>query len=170
MRKSPWVLFILMAAVWVVTPLSAAAESLVVIVNPGNPVESLTFEDLVKIFKKEKRHWPHGGEIYLLMREAGSREQGMILEMIYGMDALALKKLWLTKLYTGEISSFPKVISSNESVREFVKKVPTAIGIIGETYVDADVRILRIDGKLPGEKGYRLTYHKNNLNSPPLIK
>lgn len=157
-----------MTAVWILTPLSATAESLVVIVNPGNPVESLTFEGLVKIFKKEKRHWPHGGEIYLLMHEAGSKEQGMILQMIYGMDALALKKLWLTKMYAGEISYFPKTVSSNESVREFVKKVPTAIGIIGETYVDADVKILRIDGKLPGEKGYRLTYSKNYFNPPPI--
>jgi ABC-type phosphate transport system substrate-binding protein len=144
------------------------AESLVVIINPANPVEDLAFEDLVKIFKKEKRHWPYDGkEIYLLAHEARSKEQGMILEMIYGMDALALKKLWLTKMYLGEIPSFPKAVSSNNSMREFVKKVPSAIGIIRETYVNADVKILKIDGKLPGEDGYRLTCKTDRL-SPPL--
>lgn len=156
--KSAVAILMGVVSLWMLMPLSARAESLVVIVNPVNPVDDLPFDDLVEIFKREKRQWPHDGqEIYLLVHEARSREQGMIREMIYEMDAFALKKLWLAKIYRGEIPSFPKVVSSNNSMREFVKNVPTAIGIIRETYVDADVKILKIDGKLPGEEGYRLT-------------
>ena len=137
-------------------PYAASAEPLAVIVHPSNALEDIAFEDLVKIFKLEKQYWPHDGRIYLLLHEAASTEQKKILKQIYGMDAAALKKMWLAKMYQGQISSFPKTCSSNESVRAFVKAVPNAIGIIRSEYVDVGVKILKIDGRLPGDSGYRL--------------
>src|ERR1700748_1239618 len=35
-------------------------QSVAIIVNPSNPVENCSFEDLRKIFMGEKSHWPNG--------------------------------------------------------------------------------------------------------------
>jgi ABC-type phosphate transport system substrate-binding protein len=72
------------------------------------------------------------------------------------MDEQELKKFWVVKIYQGSITSFPKVIVSNQSVKAFVRQVPNAVGYIDAAYADDSVKVLRIDGKLPGETGYKL--------------
>ncbi len=146
--------FFLMVVVF--APSQSSAESLAVIVHSNNPVEDISFEELVKIFKVEKSYWSNDGKIYLLMHEADSKEQKMILQEIYGMTAKDLKKFWLMKIYRGEIPSFPKTVASNESLRRFVEQVPNAIGIIPSQDAGADVKVLKVDGKLPGDEGYKL--------------
>ena len=50
-----------MLALW--PPLMNGAgsdQSVAIIVNPANPVENCSFEDLRKIFMGEKSHWPNG--------------------------------------------------------------------------------------------------------------
>lgn len=144
---------------WIFLPLPAeTGEPLAVIVHPSNTLENLPFEDLVSIFKLERQYWPQDGRIYLLLHEAASAEQKKILDQIYGMDAPVLKRMWLAKIYGGEISAFPKTCSSSESIKAFVKAVPTAIGIVRFGYVDADVKVLKIDGRSPTEEGYRLIF------------
>lgn len=140
----------------ILCPVRSFAESLAVIVHSDNPTEDISFEDLGKIFKAEKSHWLHDGKIYILMHEASSKEQQMILRILYGMTAKDLKKFWLMKIYQGEISSFPKTVASNESLRRFVEQVPNAIGIIPSQDAGEDVKVLKVDGKLPGEDGYKL--------------
>jgi hypothetical protein len=73
------------------------------------------------------------------------------------MDEGALKKFWLQKMFKGEIASFPKTLSSAGSVKQFVGKVPNAISFLDSSLADAGVKVLRVDGKLPGEPGYPLS-------------
>lgn len=134
----------------------ANAGEIAVIVNNDNPVDEVSYGHLVKIFKQEKQHWNDGRQIYLIMQEAGSPEKELVLKKIFKMDHEELKKFWLTRIFRGEISSFPKTLSSNAAVKRFVSQVAVAIGFIDVSYVDKSVKILRIDGKLPGEKGYFL--------------
>ncbi len=50
----------------------------------------------------------------------------------------------------------PKTLVSNNGVLRFVYNVPGAIGYVRARDVDASVKTLRIDGRLPGEPGYLL--------------
>lgn len=135
----------------------AAAGDVAIVVSKDNATDELSFKELVKVFRQERQYW-HGGErIYLIMHETGAQEKQVILERIYKMDEQDLKKFWLGKLYRGEIASFPKTFSSNQAIERFVSQVPSAIGFIDATFLGEDVKVLRIDGKLPGEAGYALS-------------
>jgi hypothetical protein len=59
-------------------------------------------------------------------------------------------------MYREEITAFPRVLDSNEAVIRFVNQVPTAISVIDASYRDGRVKVLRINGALPGEEGYPL--------------
>jgi len=139
------------------TPVAATAGEVAIIVHQENTLRDVSFPELVKLFKQERQFWQDGKRIYLLMRESGSAEKQVLLEKLYQMDELALKKFWLGKLYRGEIPALPKTLSSNEAVKQFVNQVPNAIGYIDASFVDDGVKALRIDGKLPGEPGYVLS-------------
>jgi len=135
---------------------SAAAVDIAVIVNRGNPTNGVSFKQLERIFKQADRYWRDGTKISVVLQEAGTPEKEIALRKIYRMSDEEVKKFWLAKMFRGEIASFPTTFSSNEAVKRFVSQVPNAIGIIDSTAVDSSVRVLRIEGKLPGEAGYSL--------------
>ena len=128
-----------------------------IIVNEFNPTDDVSFEELVNILKQEKQYWKSGKKIYLIMQESGSLEKEIVLKEIFKMNEKQLKKFWLTKMFRRKVSSFPKTLRSNEAVKRFVSKVPNAIGYIDASLVNESVKVLRIDGKLPKDEGYKLT-------------
>ena len=134
----------------------ASPANIAIIVNKANPTDELSSTDLVKIFAQDKQYWENGKKVYLIMQEAGSLEKKVILKKIYKMGDEELKRFWLAKMFREEIASFPKTLSSNEAVKRFISQVPNAIGFIDASFVDESVKVLRIDKKLPGEKGYVL--------------
>ena len=135
----------------------SAGGEIAVIVSKVNPTDAISLKELVKIFKQEKQYWGEGKKIYLILREAGSAEKQLVLKRVYGMEDEELKKFWLGKLFRQEIASFPTTLSSNEAVKRFVSQVPNAVGVIDASFVDDSVKVLRINGKEPGESGYALS-------------
>lgn len=140
----------------VMTTKFAYPGEIAIIVNKKNPTDDLAFKDLVKIFKQEKQYWKGGKRIYLILQETGSPEKNIALKTIYKMDDKELKKFWLKKLFRGEISSYPKTLNSNKAVKLFTSKAPNAIGFINTSFIDKSIKVLRIDGHLPGDKKYPL--------------
>lgn len=138
-------------------PAFVFAGDLAIVVNRENPTNNISFKNLIKIFKQEKQYWKGRKKIYLILQEAGSPEKEMVLKKIYNMNNIGLKKFWLAKIFREEISSFPKTLSSNQAVKKFVSQVPNAIGFIDVALVDTSIKMLRIDGKLPGEMKYILS-------------
>jgi ABC-type phosphate transport system substrate-binding protein len=143
-------------ALLLTTPVGATAADLAVVVSPDNPVDDIQWKDLVKIFRLEKQYWRDKARVHLVLRESGSKEKGVVLAKIYQTSDEGLKKMWLAKMYREEITSFPRVLNSNEAVIRFVSQVPTAISVIDVMYRDGRVKVLRINGALPGEEGYPL--------------
>ena len=54
-------------------------------------------------------------------------------------------------MFTGEAIGAPKMLATTNGVLRFVFNVPGAIGYVRASEVDASVKTLRVDGRLPGE-------------------
>ena len=140
-------LFILIIFLLVIAPKSLFADSkIVIIVNKENSLTNVAYDDLVKIFKQDKKYWPDGKKIYLAMHESGSIEKKFVLEKIYKMNEQDLKKFWLSKIFKGDIESFPKTFASNDSMKIFVNRVTGAVGYITEEALDDTVKVLKVEG------------------------
>ncbi|HTT22611.1 MAG TPA: hypothetical protein VMG82_27025 [Candidatus Sulfotelmatobacter sp.] len=131
-------------------------QSVAIIVNPSNPVENCSFDDLRKIFLGEKSHWPNGRRITLVMLDPAQPERKVVLREIYNMSEKDLNNHFIQGVFTGGVLAPPKTLASAAEVRKFVFNVPGAIGYVKGTDVDQSVKILRIDGRLPDDKDYRL--------------
>jgi len=127
-----------------------------IVVHPENPEVGLPAEELLRILRQEQRRFRTGGSIYLVFQGSGSPARDLVLRRLLRMNDLELKQFWLAKLYRGEIASFPRVLDSDVAVRRLVAVAPQAIGFLDASAVDATVKVLRIDGKLPGQTGYLL--------------
>ena len=138
---------------------SAAAgpeEALAIIVNQSNPVENCSFDELRKIFLGERSHWPNGRRITVVMLDPIQPERKIVLREIYGMSEKDLNNHFIQGVFTGAVLAAPKTLASAADVRKFVFNVPGAIGYVRGADVDTTVKALRIDGRLPDDKDYRL--------------
>ena len=127
-----------------------AYDALAIIVNPNNPIDQLSRNDVQKIFGGAVHTWddlqgPHGS-ITLVSREAGSGTFG-------AFDELLMEKK--------PISSAALRQGSNGAIRQIVADDTNAVGYISLGIVDASVKPVAIDGVQPSaehvlDKSYTL--------------
>ena len=128
-----------------------------IVVNRSNPISEQALKELVAIFEQRQQFWKTGERIHLILQESARPEKQIILRKVYRKGDEELKKYWLMKVFKGEIAGVPTTLSSNEAVKRFVRQVPNAIGFVDATTVDETVKVLRIEGLLPGDPGYPLS-------------
>lgn len=135
---------------------TSPSQSLAIIVNRSNPIDNLSFSDLRKIFMAERNHWQNGHRIAIAMLDYGQPERRAVLRLIYRTDENGYQDFLLREMFRGDVFVAPKTLSSPTIVRKFVFNAPGAIGYLRARDVDQTVKVLRIDGLLPEDKGYRL--------------
>jgi len=79
-----------------------------------------------------------------------------VLKTIYQMSESQFRQYWISKIFRAEASSGPKIVYSNEMATELVAAIPGSVAFVDATGVPKGLKVLKIDGKLPGEKGYAL--------------
>lgn len=126
-----------------------------VVVNQDNPVEKLSYSDLRKLFAGERRTWPRGVVVRLVVRPPGTRERDALLRLLQ-MNEIDYEQYWTAKIYRGEAQFPPVVLSSVGMTREAIVTYPGAIALIAANDVKPDMKVLKIDSRLPGESGYPL--------------
>jgi hypothetical protein len=135
---------------------SAPDENLAIIVNTSNPLENLSMEELRRIFLGERGHWPSGRRITLVMMGPDQPERRVILRDVCQMNETEFNYHFLHGLFTGEVLVSPKTLATPLGARKFVFNVPGAIGYLRVSDVDTSVRVVRVDERLPDDKGYKL--------------
>jgi len=131
-------------------------QTLAIVVNQSNPVDNLTMQELRTVFLGERSHWSNGRRITLVMMEPGQPERRAMLREIYRMNESDFSRHFLQGLFTGEVFVSPKTLATPVGVRKFVFNVPGAIGYVRTSDVDDTVKVIRVDGHLPGDKDYGL--------------
>jgi phosphate transport system substrate-binding protein len=133
----------------------AQDQEVAVVVNPKNPVTNVTRSDLHKIFAGERRTWPGGLSVKLLVRVQGSYERVTLLRIL-GMSESEYKQYWIAQVFHGEAQSEPVALFSNGMQKEAIGAFPGAIALVTLGDVKPGMKVLKVDGHLPGEPGYLL--------------
>jgi phosphate transport system substrate-binding protein len=105
-------------------------------VNPGNPVENLTMDQLGAIYRGEITNWKDVGgpdkAILLLSRDSSSGTYEYFKEEVVGKDK--------------EYAASALLLPSTQAIVDEVKGNDAGIGYIGLGYVTPEVKVLAIDG------------------------
>ncbi|MCX8007394.1 MAG: phosphate ABC transporter substrate-binding protein [Coriobacteriia bacterium] len=121
-----------------ITPVEhkVAIDGIAVIVNPANSVESLTKDQLGKIFRGEITNWKEVGgpdkPIVLLSRDSSSGTYEYFKEVVVGKDK--------------EYAKTAKLLPSSQAIVDEVKANEAGIGYVGLGYLTDDVKVVAIDG------------------------
>ncbi len=124
-------------------------------VNPKNPVSDITKSELRKIFAGEKRTWPGGLSIKLIVRVPGSYERIVLLRLL-GMSESEYKQHWISQVFHGEAQAEPVALFSNGMQKEAIAAFPGAIALVALGDVKPGMKVLKVDGLLPDAAAYPL--------------
>ena len=138
-------------------PLNAAgAAPVAIVVGPGVTVDDMTFSEVRKLFLGERQFWNQGLRVVLLMRAPVAPEREIVLRTIYQMSEAQFRQYWISKVFRADVSSGPKIVYSTEMASELVTAIPGAVAFVDSSQIPKGLKVLKIDGKLPGDKTYPL--------------
>ena len=127
-----------------------------VVVQPDTPVSNLSLAEVRKIFLGDRQYWTANTPVVLLIRAPVAKERNVVLKVIYQMSESQFKQYWIAKIFRAESVSAPKVVYSNEMASELVTALPGAIAFIDSREIRPGTKVVRVDGRLPGDAGYPL--------------
>jgi len=129
---------------------AAHARQLAVIADPANTTSNLTVGELEKILGIHTQSWPDGKPVTVVLRDPSSADMQIVLRKLLNMTPDQARSL--IHAHSGTIV----VADSDEAVLRFVSGTRGAIGIVDLYSLTKDVKVLKVDGKLPVEQGYIL--------------
>src|SRR5438477_10898441 len=127
-----------------------------VVVHPDTPISNLSLSDVRKVFLGDRQYWSTNIPVVLLIRAPVARERDVVLKIIYQMSESQFKQYWIAKIFRAEAATAPKVVYSNDMANQLVTAIPGAIAFIDSKEVKPGAKVVRFDGRLPGEPGYPL--------------
>jgi len=126
------------------------ARDLAIIIHKSNSTTTVTAADLEKLLKTTTPAWPDGKKVKVFLTDPGSPESRNILQHVYKMAPAEIKSL--IDAHKADI----QVVSSDDIVLMMVSENPGAIGIVNVYSITSQVKVLKVDDKLPMEQGYLL--------------
>lgn len=135
---------------------SVSQNGIAIVVHKDTAVDDLSMTELRNIFLANQQFWANRSRIILLVRAPQSDERDFVLNSIYQMDEAQFRQYWIAKMFRAEVPRGPKIVFSAGMTRDLVVAIPGSISFMRFADVTDDVKVVRVDGKLPGDEGYLL--------------
>jgi hypothetical protein len=136
--------------------LAQTPAPLVVVVARNSPIEHLSRFELKKLYMGANLQAP-GGERVLAFHQMYSAPDRVAFEhSVLGMAPDELARYWIDRKIRGE-SGAPHVVGSPELLQRVVSRLSYSVGYVRLDQVGPELRVLPIDGILPGSAGYPVT-------------
>jgi hypothetical protein len=136
-----------------------AAHALLAIVHKTSAIDGLSTAELRKIRAGDRRAWPDGSAVVLAEQPEDSAAQVKMLRLLFKTTPAGYRRQLLEMQFQGKDLPLIKILNTDEAAVKFVWNVPGAIALVDAAVSApalAHVKILRIDGQLPEDRGYPL--------------
>lgn len=130
-------------------PHRVAKDSIAVVINPNNPVNSLTLEEIKGIYTGKITNWSEVGgkdqEIVVVSRDSSSGTFGVFNDVTNdgSIDGNSIK-----------VINFALLQASNGAVAGTVTETGGAIGYVGLGYLSEDLKAVEVNGSGPDSSDY----------------
>jgi hypothetical protein len=127
-----------------------------VVVHPDIPVDNLTLGELRRLVLGDREFWPASVRVTLLIRAPVAHERDVILRIVCQMTEAQFRQHWIAKVFRADTAVAPKIAYSSDMSLDMVARIPGAIAFVDASRVGTNLKVLKIDGRAPSEKGYVL--------------
>lgn len=151
MKKST--LFVI--AVLLCTCIKPAISQVVVVVNKNNPASNIALADLKKQYLGKVETWENGKKVTLVQKKSSAESTVLFYKTVVGKTPKKMKSYWMKKMLGGGAIG-PKVLGSDEEVKELVASNDGAIAFIDASNLDDSIKVLTIEGVSHTDENYLL--------------
>lgn len=148
----------LLVSLFMPTPSVAHAQAhpvLVVVVGLKTNLTDISLAMLRRAFQGEVAHTTDGKRLVPLNHAVGSEERTRFDQAVLGLSPSEVGRFWINRRIRDEAPP-PRTLPSADLGVRVVASYPGAIAYVNSTQVTSNIRVVRIDGKLPGDAGYLL--------------
>jgi hypothetical protein len=131
---------------------------LIVVVPSSQSVGNLSSGDLRRIYIGEMTRWPDGRRIVPVMLPARSRESETLLKRIVRMSAIDFAQEWISVVFRGRAPAPPMIAATASAALDILASHPDAIAVISDVEIPSGMHIISVDGRLPREQRYPLSW------------
>lgn len=140
--------------VFLLTPAAIpATKKLAVVVSAGSKLSDIPLANLISLCKGVQKALPDGRSFTLVIKNPESPEMRSAVQTLFGAASTDIKSL-IAKLNESRV--LVRVVESEDELFHTVESTPGAVGIVDVYSINASVKVLRVDGKLPFDVGYPL--------------
>lgn len=132
------------------------AGDIAVVVHADVPVDNLTVSELRRVLLGDREFWPGSVRITLLIRAPIARERDLVLKNLCQMTEAQFRQHWIGKVFRADTALAPKIVYSTDMAIDYVNRIPGAIAFVDASQAGRGLKIVRVDGRLPGDRGYLL--------------
>jgi ABC-type phosphate transport system substrate-binding protein len=143
-----------MGLVWPGNSLGQSSSDVAVVVSSDVPVDNLSISELRRIVLGDREFWPGGLRVTLLMRAPVAHERDVVLS-VYRMSEAQFRQHWIAKVFRAETAVGPRLVYSARDAVDKVSQSPGALAFV-DSATAGNLKVVKIDGRLPGEPGYPL--------------
>jgi len=119
----------------------SAFAQVAVIVNPKNPMASMTADQVSGIFLGKSNTLPSGGTAMPIDLPDSAATRELFYTKATGKSTAQVKAAWSRLVFSGKATP-PKELGSSADVKKFVASNPDAIGYIEKSAVDSSVKVV----------------------------
>lgn len=118
----------------------AAWSGVAVVVHPGN-ANSMSEDDISRVFLGKKKSFPDGSEAIPVDQADGSANRSAFVSSVLKKNDQQIKAYWAQLLFTGK-GTPPKEVGASADVKKLIAQNPSLIGYIDTADVDASVKVV----------------------------
>lgn len=136
----------------------ASAEStmpIAIVVAKSSPLTNLSLYQLKHLYLGELLTDPDGKRLIPLNQPVQSYDRSAFDANVLGMSPDQQASYWIDRRIRG-LSGSPRTVDSGDLAQRIVARLDGAVAYLPISAVRPDVKVVRVEGKLPGDPGYRL--------------
>ena len=129
------------AAIGLILAPFAALSEVVVVVHPSVSFDSMSVDDVSRLFLGKSKKFPDGSPAIPLNQDDGTSARDTFNERVCKKNASQYKAYWSKLVFTGK-GTPPKDAGDGNGVKGLVASNPNMIGYIDASLVDASVKVV----------------------------
>jgi hypothetical protein len=148
-------LFLLCVVVALTAPVGGQSPNdVAVVANADVPLDGLSLYEVRRLVLGERDFWTPGNRVTLILNAPGAHEREIILKTICRMTEAQFRQHWLAKMFRADTVIRPRIVDTTEMIIDLATRTPGAVAFVDASRVGRNVKVLKIDGLAPGERGY----------------
>jgi hypothetical protein len=130
---------------------------LAVVVARGSNVDGVSLSELRRIFTNEGDKDGSGQRYVPFNHPPHTTDRVAFDKVVLSMTPDEVSQFWIDRKIRG-LSGPPRSVDSLSLLLRLIARLPGGIGYARPAQLTGDVRAIRVNGKLPNEPGYPLTF------------